>query len=130
MNPVEFFSFQADERGKSYALRIARTIVRLFDISLDEAIGRINRQRKDQSIFGPDQIYRRDPEEWAKLIYYEEGTWWWGKNGWLNTRPNQNLTLRVVCYIRGGFYIPRHSGSLSLHAFAWRFLLPGSFPHF
>ena len=71
------FTFDGDEDAKSYGLRIARTMVRLFNIPLSEAIGRINRDWKDKKIFGPDQIYRRDPEEWAKMIYYESGTFWW-----------------------------------------------------
>ncbi len=66
MNEVEF-SFEGDERAKSYALRIARAMVRLFDIPLSEAIGRINREWKKEKIFGPNQVYRRDPEEWARL---------------------------------------------------------------
>jgi hypothetical protein len=48
MNSVEF-SFEADESGKSYGLRIARTMVRLFDIPLSRQLvesienGRTNR---------------------------------------------------------------------------------------
>lgn len=77
MNYEDKFTFDADPDGKSYALKIARTMVRLFDIPLSEAIDRINRDWKEKTIFGPNQIYRRDPEEWAKRIYYEPGTYWW-----------------------------------------------------
>jgi hypothetical protein len=76
MNEDKFF-FEGDERAKSYALRIARTMVRLFYIPFSEAVGRINREWKNKRIIGLNQIYRRDPEEWAKLIYYEDGTYWW-----------------------------------------------------
>ena len=71
------FTFDADERAKSYGLKIARAMVRLFDIPLSEAIGRINRDFKGKKIFGPNQFYRRDSEEWARRIYYEPGTYWW-----------------------------------------------------
>ena len=77
MNPEDKLTFNADSRGKSYGLRIARTMVRLFNIRLSEAIGRVNRDWAGVNIFGSDQVYRRDPEEWAKTIYYEDGTWWW-----------------------------------------------------
>lgn len=66
-----------DERAKLFCLEIAQEMIRLFEISMSEAIGRINREFKDERIFGPNQIYRRDPEEWAKTIYYEPGTYWW-----------------------------------------------------
>lgn len=70
-------SFEADAKGKSYGLRIARTMAILFNIPLSEAIGRINRDWKNVKIFGVNQVYRRSPEEWAKIIYYEPGTYWW-----------------------------------------------------
>jgi hypothetical protein len=66
-----------DRRAKEYCVEIAKEMVRLFEIPLSEAIGRINREFKNERIFGPDQFYRRDPAEWAKTIYYEVGTWWW-----------------------------------------------------
>ena len=71
------FSFDADEDGKSFGLQIARAMVDIFDISMAEAVGRINREWKNVRIYGVNQVYRREPEEWAKIIYYEVGTWWW-----------------------------------------------------
>ncbi len=77
MNLEDKFTFESDEKGRSFALEIAKTMECLFDIPLVEAIGRVNREWKDVKIFGQDQVYRRYPEEWARIIYYEVGTYWW-----------------------------------------------------
>lgn len=77
------FSFELDNRGKSFCLRIARDMMNLFNISMPEAIGRINKQWKGLKIIGENLVYHRGSEEWAKIIYYEDGTFWWVKE-WMD----------------------------------------------
>jgi hypothetical protein len=71
------FTFEADAEAKGFALGLARTMVRLFDISLSEAIGRINKHWNGQKLFGPLMIYHLEPDELARTIYYVDGTFWW-----------------------------------------------------
>lgn len=66
-----------DRKAKEYCMEIAQEIVKIFDIPLSEAIGRVNREFKNDRIFGPNQIYHRDVEYWANRVYYEADTYWW-----------------------------------------------------
>lgn len=74
---INRITINGDKRAKQYCLEIAQEMVKLSEIPMSEAIGRINREFKGKRIFGPNQFYIRYPEEWAKLIYYEDGTFWW-----------------------------------------------------
>ncbi|MEW8987645.1 MAG: hypothetical protein AB2401_11715 [Bacillus sp. (in: firmicutes)] len=56
---------------------IAKKMMELFGISEKEAIGRINRHWRGETIKGPkDLIYHEDPEYWAKTIYYGKDSMW------------------------------------------------------
>ena len=71
------FTFQHDEEAKIYLLKVAEAMVNLFNISFGEAIGRINLACEGQSYLGYNLIYRESPEDSAKNLYYEEGSYWW-----------------------------------------------------
>jgi hypothetical protein len=71
------FSFELDEQGKLFCSKIASDMVRLFNIPTSEAVGRINKQWKTVKIIGPSLLYHQSSDEWAKTIYYEDGTFWW-----------------------------------------------------
>ena len=71
------FSFPHDEEAKEYFQRVAEWMVKLFNISTEEAIGRINKVCEGQEYIGYDYIYRDNAKQTAQNFYYEEGTYWW-----------------------------------------------------
>lgn len=72
------FLFAVDQEAESFWEEVAEKMVILFNISKDEAIGRINEQWKNTIIGGSDHItYHENTEYWAQFIYYENGTYWW-----------------------------------------------------
>ena len=77
------FTFITDQESQTYCLEIAQEMVDTFNISEEEAIGRINNGFLNQSIVGDDlAFYHEVPEYWAKSIYYEQGVHWWlGEEG-------------------------------------------------
>lgn len=89
MSTNEFsFKFKRSDEGKTLCLRVARDMVRLFDISRAEAIGRINREWKNSEKFlNSNLVFHVDSEEFAKNIYYEDGTWWWVKDWMAENTP-------------------------------------------
>jgi hypothetical protein len=71
-------SFRTDAESEEFCGRIAYEMVRLFHISLEEAISRINRQWRGQEIVSPKtMVYHEDAVFWAKEIYFEQGSRWW-----------------------------------------------------
>lgn len=72
------FSFMTDARSQKFAEGIAEAMSRLFQISLDEAKGRVNRACTGFVIEGDDDpIYHEDEEHWAHDIYYGHNSMWW-----------------------------------------------------
>jgi hypothetical protein len=82
------FVFPTDDKGLAFCREIALEMRSLFEISEEEAIGRINRQWKHTEITGDKNIvYHEDSTSWAKDIYYgHDSAWWKGENG-LRPRP-------------------------------------------
>ena len=79
LNYMEYgFEFTTDSQSVVFCEKIADQMVALFRVSLDEAIGRINRDWQGLEIVGPhDVIYHEDEEYWAKTIYFGNGSNWW-----------------------------------------------------
>ena len=71
------FTFAHDEQAQIYFLQVAEKMAKLFNIPFSEAIGRINKACDGQDYTGQKLIYRESPEDTAKNIYYEDGTYWW-----------------------------------------------------
>lgn len=75
---INEITFDADEKTKLYCLKIAIEMTNIFNISMNEAIGRINNQwKKSKDFIDSGLVFHKNPISWAKTIYYEDGTWWW-----------------------------------------------------
>jgi hypothetical protein len=70
------YEFKTDEQAEAFCDKIAECMVSFFSISLDEAIARVNQQWKGQAIVGLDIVYHKDPENWAKDIYWTADSYW------------------------------------------------------
>jgi len=72
------FEFETDAQARAFCEAIAREMVRLFTIPLDEAVGRLNCHWKGQSFSGEKEVIYHETEEfWAKEIYFEHWPQWW-----------------------------------------------------
>jgi hypothetical protein len=71
------FPYALDGKAENFCLRIARRMMVFFNITEEEAAGRINDYWKKEKIVGINLVYHREGDDWAKLIYYEAGTWYW-----------------------------------------------------
>ena len=75
MNP---FKFQTDFKGEHFCREIADEMVSLFKISMDEAVGRINREWVNVRLVGDQHaIYHDIACYYAKDIYYGHDSRWW-----------------------------------------------------
>lgn len=84
----ERFEFITDAQAAEFCSRIASRMVSVFGITLDEAIGRMNRDWKGLNLIGSnDVIYHEDEDYWAKTIYYGKGSNWWLNPPDLRPRP-------------------------------------------
>ncbi|WP_117211403.1 hypothetical protein [Allorhizocola rhizosphaerae] len=62
---------------KGFLEEIVDEMVRLFRISRDEAIGRMNREWADQEFHDEDDlIFHETPDYWARDIYYGPDARW------------------------------------------------------
>jgi hypothetical protein len=72
------FQFETNEKSELFCGDIARAMVRLFHIPLEEAIGRINAHWKNQPMVDDEDIaYHETDEFWANQIYFEDEPRWW-----------------------------------------------------
>jgi hypothetical protein len=75
----------ATEEALEYFEQIAREMVLLFPITMDEAIGRINRfwQGRDMTTeVAVNMLLHEEPDSWAKNVYYGRASnWWLGEEG-------------------------------------------------
>lgn len=71
--------FDCTPTVRDYIYRIADEMILAFNISTEEAAGRINRQWKGKSFVkqaDEEVLLHRDPEHWAKEIYFGHvGLW-------------------------------------------------------
>lgn len=85
------FEFKTDDKMEKYCIEIAETMVRLFNISIEEAFGRINNHWRGQELVGYECLVMHEDEEyWANTIYYTEDSFWW--------MPEQKDSLKVRKY--------------------------------
>jgi hypothetical protein len=68
------FRFRTDDEAQEFCEEIARQISKRFNISIENAVDRINRLWSGQDFFGEDDRYHWLLEFWVKHIYafYEE----------------------------------------------------------
>lgn len=84
------FDFTTDKDSRAYVVEIIHIMMALFDISQEEAVGRLNRVLCGQTYVGPPEenwLYYEMPEYWAKSVYYEQGTCWWRADSPLKPSP-------------------------------------------
>jgi len=82
------FTFPHDEEGGAFGHSIAREMVRLFSISEEEAVKRINRAWKHAKLVKPDHVfYHEDELYWANDIYYGHNSMWWQSPPGLTPQP-------------------------------------------
>ena len=85
---MDAFSFKTSAESEAYCREIISEMVRLFGITPEEAIGRMNRLWHGQDLSGEyDEIFRDYPETLAKDIYYGHGIWWQTPPNELKPRP-------------------------------------------
>ncbi|MCW1925666.1 hypothetical protein OKA05_24115 [Luteolibacter arcticus] len=82
------YTFTTDDQSTAFFDEISGEMIALFNISQDDAVGRINRQWKGQSFVGPDDlIYHETAVFWAKTLYYGVRVKWWLNPPGLAPRP-------------------------------------------
>ena len=82
------FIFETDQTSYDFCVLIAEEMVKNFDISLEEAIKRINfRWKKRGKIVGNSIVYHETVEYWAYDIYYGHDSGWWHRLGDPTLRP-------------------------------------------
>jgi hypothetical protein len=85
------FPCALDGTAENFCLSIARRMMKFFAISEDEAVGRINEYWENKKIVGANLVYHREAEDWAKIIYYEESTWYWVEKWMKENTPKSRL---------------------------------------
>lgn len=72
------FEFATDDKSHRFGEAIVEEMVRRFQISRDEAVGRTNRHWRGVRIVGEkDVVYHEDEEFWANTIYFGKNSMWW-----------------------------------------------------
>lgn len=72
------FDLDTDATSEVFCDDIAQEMMRLFGVSREEAVGRINREWKDKPLIRDVLIiYHETANYWAQSIYYEEDVMWW-----------------------------------------------------
>jgi hypothetical protein len=78
------FEFSASLDVRAYCEEILDAIVQLFAVSRDEALIRMNRHWRDQTMTSEDDLLslRRElPDYWARRIYHGPDAKWWLAGG-------------------------------------------------
>ncbi len=71
------FKFKTDSEGYRFCRRIADEMKKQFNISEQEAFGRINENWKHLIIDQNSILFHEDEEYWAKDLYYGHDSYWW-----------------------------------------------------
>ncbi|WP_201009042.1 hypothetical protein [Paenibacillus glycanilyticus] len=83
---MNIFSFKTSKLSEEYCDEIISIMTKEFNISKEEAIGRINDQwegldwNDDINKDDYDIRYHELPEDWAYIIYFGHESQWWKKN--------------------------------------------------
>jgi hypothetical protein len=82
------FTFDVEGQLMAYCREITQEMMSEFNISYDEALGRINKHWGGQEFDCSDEIiYHETTEYWAKRIYYKSSCNWWVKGAKLEAKP-------------------------------------------
>ena len=82
------FTFQTDVKGERFCQEIANEMVALFKISIEEAIGRINRQWENVRLVGEHHVIYHETQDFhAKDIYFGHDSKWWKNEDQAKPQP-------------------------------------------
>jgi hypothetical protein len=77
---VHPWTFEASEEAVAYLDQIRAEMLLLFDITDEEAVGRINRHFAGQSITSDVKVgvlLHEEQDAWARHIYFGRDSFWW-----------------------------------------------------
>lgn len=74
------YSFKLSADAEHYCDRIVNEMITLFQISYEEALGRMNRHWSGNSFGDYCMLFHMFPNEWANEIYYGGDSFWWKKD--------------------------------------------------
>ncbi|TJY42403.1 hypothetical protein E5161_10445 [Cohnella pontilimi] len=77
------FSMKLDSDGEEFFARVVDKLIELFEITKEEAVGRINRYWGKTDFTGEEYltISHGGEEYWAKTLYYGKDSEWWIREG-------------------------------------------------
>lgn len=81
---------QANGEALAYFEEIAREMLLLFPITMDEAVGRMNKFWQGRDFTRPvevDMLLHEEPDAWAKTVYYGRNSEWWLREDGLEPQP-------------------------------------------
>lgn len=82
------YQFGAEPIALEYIDCIVEALVKLFGISNDEAVGRVNRKWKGLTFADDDlELFRESVSWWAHNVYYGHDSGWWHGTGNLSPLP-------------------------------------------
>ncbi|WP_110932688.1 hypothetical protein [Paenibacillus bouchesdurhonensis] len=71
-----------DQSAEEYLKSIINEMIKLFQISEEEAYGRINRFWSGKNLVGDHiMLYHLNENYWANTIYYRKNSYWWLREG-------------------------------------------------
>ncbi|WP_341278967.1 hypothetical protein [Paenibacillus sp. FSL H8-0537] len=73
------YHFQVSNNAEQYCDEVINEMVKLFNISYNEALGRVNRHWVGNRFDDDSLLFHMLPEEWANDIYYGVNSFWWKK---------------------------------------------------
>jgi len=86
INDMEIFKFKTTQSSENYCFEISRHMVEEFNITHEEAVGRINDVwdgidwEDDIESEDYDWRYHELPREWAFIIYFGHESFYWLKD--------------------------------------------------
>ncbi len=82
------FKFRVTNESETFCREIINVMIQLFEISSEEALGRLNEHWKGNDFTDEDDIrYHEDESFWAYDIYYGHDSLWWTNPGQLTPLP-------------------------------------------
>jgi hypothetical protein len=81
------FNFTASESVLTYCEEILDLMQERFEISFEEALGRINEAWGGRPFWSEELIFHETSEFWAYDIYYGHDSGWWQKPPELKALP-------------------------------------------
>ncbi len=72
------WQFATNAKSDAYCREIVAEMVRLFELTEQEAVGRLNQHWRGQDILDEyDIVYHELPEHWAHVVYLGRDSYWW-----------------------------------------------------